>query len=81
LQDIQGGLADFNRAIQFDSSDAYSYKNRALVKYDLNDRSGGIADMEKAAKLFQQQGNQKDAGEVKSVIKKWQKAKNTSPII
>jgi tetratricopeptide (TPR) repeat protein len=58
LQDIYGGLADFDRAIQLDPDHASAYVNRGLLKNELlDDRSGGITDMEQAAKLYQQQGD------------------------
>ena len=74
LQDAQGALADFNRAIQLDPKNAYVYSARGSVKCDrrLNDKSGGIADMQQAAKLFQQQGNTKSYQEAIDRLKQWQ---------
>jgi tetratricopeptide (TPR) repeat protein len=57
-QDYQGSLADYNRAISLDPNNALAYGSRGLLKANkLNDRSGGVADLQKAARLFQQQGD------------------------
>jgi tetratricopeptide (TPR) repeat protein len=59
-EDFQGALADLNQAIQLKPTDAtaHAYYMRGLLKNDkLGDRSGGIADVKQAARLFK---NQKD---------------------
>jgi tetratricopeptide (TPR) repeat protein len=59
-EDFQGALADLNQAIQLKPTDATAtvYYMRGLLKNDkLGDRSGGIADVRQAARLFK---NQKD---------------------
>jgi hypothetical protein len=39
------------------SENAYAYNNRAVLRYDLGDKQGGIADMQQAANLFLQQSD------------------------
>ena len=72
LQDIYGGLTDFDRAIQLDPQNADAYVNRGLVRNELlGDRAGGIADMQQAARLHQQQDNTKDYQVIHDLIEDW----------
>jgi regulator of sirC expression with transglutaminase-like and TPR domain len=55
MKDYRSALSDYNRAIQLDSEDAQAYGNRGYLKYEkLGDRSGGIQDMKKAARIFRE---------------------------
>ena len=73
LQDTQGALADYNRAIQLDPSYAIAYAWRDIIKYTrLNDRAGAIADMQQAARLFQQQNDTNGYQSAIEYLKKWQ---------
>ncbi len=70
LQDMYGGLTDFDRAIQLDPKNADAYVNRGLLRNEiLGDRAGGIADMQQAARLYQQQDNTKDHQVILELIK------------
>jgi hypothetical protein len=52
---------------------AEAYSNRGVLKYvELKDRSGGIDDMKRSAKIFQQQGNAQIYQRAIDLVKKWQ---------
>ncbi|WP_295618518.1 tetratricopeptide repeat-containing serine protease family protein [Chamaesiphon sp. GL140_3_metabinner_50] len=58
LKEYRLSLADYNRAIALNPNLANSYGARGILKYTkLNDRAGGIADMQTAARLAKAQGN------------------------
>jgi tetratricopeptide (TPR) repeat protein len=60
LNDPNGAVADYTRAIAIDPQFAFAYGARGLLKYTkLKDKSGGIADVRQAAKLSRAQGNSK----------------------
>ncbi|MFM2302812.1 MAG: hypothetical protein RLZZ135_215 [Cyanobacteriota bacterium] len=70
-QDYQDSLADLNRAISLAPKDANAYLGRGGLKhYHLNDRSGGVADIQKAARLYQQQGNTEFYQKTIDILKK-----------
>jgi lipoprotein NlpI len=56
----EGALPDYNEAIKLNSTYAKAYFNRGNLKSYLSDRKGAIADLKKAADLFQEQGNKID---------------------
>ncbi len=71
--DRQGALADFNRSIELNPSNASVYAKRGDHRYfSRKDRTGGIADLEQAAKLYQQQGNTEQYQKTLTRIKQWQ---------
>jgi tetratricopeptide (TPR) repeat protein len=71
--DRQGALADFNRSIELNPNNASVYAKRADHRYfSLKDRTGGIADLQQAAKLYQQQGNAEFYQKTLVRIKQWQ---------
>jgi lipoprotein NlpI len=47
FNDVQGALADFNRAIELDPNRFVSYRNRGIIKKSF-DRSGAIQDFRMA---------------------------------
>ena len=48
------------------------YVNRGLLRNELlGDRAGGIADMQQAARLYQQQDNTKDYQMIHDLIEDW----------
>jgi tetratricopeptide (TPR) repeat protein len=49
--DFDGGLADHNRAIEYDPNDAYSWNNRGIARREKGDRDGAIADFRKALQI------------------------------
>ncbi len=69
----RGALADLNRAIQINPNYTDVYRNRGLLKYgELNDRSGAINDLKRAAELFQQQNRTQEYQEAIDTIEQWQ---------
>jgi len=61
INDIYGGLNDFNQAILIESKNADVYVSRGLLKNEiLGDHLGGIEDLQQAARLYKQQGDSKN---------------------
>ena len=55
--DYVGAVQNYNQAILVDPDHARAYGSRALVRVNLGDRQGAIADFHKAATLFLAQGS------------------------
>jgi tetratricopeptide (TPR) repeat protein len=74
LQDTQSALADFDRAIELDPNNAVAYYARGILKHEhFNDEPGGdIADIQTAAKLYQEQERTQDYQDAIDLLKKWQ---------
>jgi tetratricopeptide (TPR) repeat protein len=52
LQDIHGGLSDYDRAIELDPNHALAYSNRGNIKKDnLQDYQGALSDYDRALSL------------------------------
>jgi tetratricopeptide (TPR) repeat protein len=49
--DYKGGLADYDKALQYDPADADSWNNRGQAKMRLGDKPGAIADLRKALEI------------------------------
>jgi len=49
--DNKGGLADYDKALQYDPADAYSWNNRGQARMRLGDKQGAIADFRKALEI------------------------------
>ena len=49
-----------------------AYHNRGLERISLGDKQGGLADLQKAAELYQQQGRKEDYQETLELIRKSQ---------
>jgi Tfp pilus assembly protein PilF len=49
--DNKGELADYDKALQYDPADVYSWNNRAQPKMRVGDKKGAIADFRKALEL------------------------------
>lgn len=60
LKDYPAAKADFDRAIEINPNYGDAYYNRARVREFLEDNKGAIADYQKAAELYQKDGNKKD---------------------
>lgn len=58
LGNYQQAIADYNRVLEEDPDMAEIYSNRALVYFQMGDRRSARADLDKAASLFEQQGNE-----------------------
>ncbi|MEG4533858.1 tetratricopeptide repeat protein [Microcoleus sp. D2_18a_D3] len=61
LKDYQAAKADFDRAIEINPNYGDAYYNRARVREFLEDKPGAIADYQKAAELYQKDGNTNDS--------------------
>lgn len=51
LEDYNGAIVDYNKAIELDPNDGVSYNNKGLTKYQLEDYYGAILDFTKAIEL------------------------------
>ena len=60
LKDYPAAKADFDRAIAIKPNYGDAYYNRARVHEFLEDKPGAIADYQKAAELYQKDGNTND---------------------
>ena len=56
LQDLSGALADINQALALKPDAPEDHYKRGLIKIAQKDRSGGSADIRKAADLYRDQG-------------------------
>lgn len=72
LGDNQGAIADYDQAIKIDSNNAPAYLSRGGIRAQLGDKQEVIADLQKAADLFQKQGNNEASQKVLELIKKIQ---------
>ena len=59
--DTRGGLADYDKALQYDPADAYSWNNRGQAKMRLGDKAGAIADFRKALEINPGLGTARDS--------------------
>ncbi|TFI53062.1 serine protease [Mastigocladus laminosus UU774] len=72
LGDKQGAIADFNTAIKINPNYDKAYGNRGIARAETGDKQGGVADLQKAAELFQQQGNTELHQKTLELIRKYQ---------
>jgi len=72
LEDYQGAQTDFNEAIRLNPNDASSYSYRALTYLQQGDKRKAIDDFQKAANLYQQQGNTESYKKVQDIIRELQ---------
>ena len=49
--DTKRGIADYDKALQYDPADAYSWNNRGHAKMRLGNKAGAIADFRKALEI------------------------------
>ena len=59
LQDWQGAISDYTRAIKINPKLAIAYGARGLIQFKLGDKQSAINDLQTAKILFEQQGNKK----------------------
>ena len=72
LGDKQGAIADCNQALKIDPNNAGVYALRGGARYGLGDKQGTIQDFQKAADLFQQQGDRESYQKVLNSLRKLQ---------
>jgi tetratricopeptide (TPR) repeat protein len=68
-RDYQGALVDYTQAIAIERDYADAYRNRGKVYVALGKKSEALADFQKAADLYQQQGKTSDYQEILKEIK------------
>jgi tetratricopeptide (TPR) repeat protein len=51
MQDYQGAILDYSKAIELDPKDAATYSSRGIAKSDIQDYQGTISDYSKAIEL------------------------------
>ena len=73
LRDYPAAKADFDRAIEINPNYGDAYYNRARVREFLEDKDGAIADYQKAAELYQKDGNTNDYQDAIQHLKSLQK--------
>ncbi|MFS8118818.1 MAG: tetratricopeptide repeat protein, partial [Microcoleus sp.] len=54
----ESAIADFNEALRINPNYALAYANRGNIRAKLGDKEAAIQDFQKAADLFQKQGDQ-----------------------
>jgi tetratricopeptide (TPR) repeat protein/S1-C subfamily serine protease len=79
LKDYQAAIIDFDQAIKLDPNFALAYLSRALAYGFSGDTPSGIADLQKAAQLFQQQGNTEGYQKTQQLLQQVQGAKEEYP--
>lgn len=70
--DFPGAIADFNQVLQMYGKDATVFTCRAFAYRRSGDNERAIEDLQTAAKLFSEQGDEKSAQEILETIKKFQ---------
>jgi tetratricopeptide (TPR) repeat protein len=70
--DKQGAIEDFSQAIGINPNYADAYKNRGNIRAESGDKYNGVKDLQKAAELFQQQGNNESYKKTLELIIKYQ---------
>ena len=66
--DYRGAIADYTQALQLAPKDADTLFNRGAAYKELRQNSSAIADLQKAAALYQQLGNQEDYQAVQNLL-------------
>jgi len=72
LGDKQGAVADYNEALRINPNLALAYYNRGNARRELGDKQGAIQDLQKAADLFQQQGDKDNYERAINTLRKLQ---------
>jgi tetratricopeptide (TPR) repeat protein len=70
LGDKQGAIADFNEALRINPNLAYAYGNRGIARDNLGEKQGAIQDYQKAADLFQRQGDRDNYQKVLNLLRR-----------
>lgn len=69
LGDVPAAIKDYTQAIRLNVKSAKAYKNRGLAYIETNSQRDGVGDLQKASKLFFEQGEMGDYQEVQKNIK------------
>ncbi|WP_416667170.1 tetratricopeptide repeat protein [Egbenema bharatensis] len=69
---LPAALADYNQAIELDSNYAHAYFNRGLLFEQLNQRQNAILDLQRAASLYDQQGDADSAQDALAEVQRLQ---------
>jgi tetratricopeptide (TPR) repeat protein len=56
--DLQGAIDDFTQLLRVQPNDAETHFTRGLIYWDIDDRQNAIADFQRSAQLFRQQGDE-----------------------
>jgi len=72
LGDSKGAMEDYNQAIGLNADLAEAYDNRAVTNIRMKNKEAAIADLQKAAQLYQQQGKTERAQAALDKIKRLQ---------
>jgi tetratricopeptide (TPR) repeat protein len=79
LGDKQGAIDDYNQVLRINPNDALAYYNRGNARSDLGDNQGAIQDFQKAAELYQKQGNRNDYQDALDKIRQLENNTQTRP--
>jgi tetratricopeptide (TPR) repeat protein/S1-C subfamily serine protease len=69
LKDYQAANADYNQALKLNPNDADAYFNRSVTYFALKNYQAGTNDCQKAAQLYQQQGNTEGYQKTQQLLK------------
>lgn len=70
LRNPRAAIEDYGQAIRFKPSFAPAYNNRGLAHALLGNRQAAIDDLQKAADLFQQQGDRRNRQKAIKLLEK-----------
>jgi len=73
LGDGVGAASNFDQAIQYNPRLAQAYRYRGAVRFQLGDQAGAVQDLQVAAGLFADQGDQASAEAVQELIQQLQR--------
>jgi len=68
LADYESAIKDSKQALANNPNDADAYLNQGVARSLSGDKQGAIADLQKAADLFQQQGRTQDSQKVLAIL-------------
>lgn len=87
MQDYEGALNDYNKAVELKPNSSFPYNNRGVIEASMKDYDGALKDFNKAIKLFPKyveaycnRGHlKKSLGDYKGAIKDYDKAIELKP--
>ena len=62
-----------NKALKLNPNLAEAYGNRGLAEYALGNKRSAVADLQKAASIFHQQGDNQNYQQTQAIIKQFTK--------